>query len=163
MAIGTRRATNDADWSAAMELLARVYVGEGYTTPERARAIYQRAVLEPEGTLLVAVRNHGPVCGAVLLLNPDSTFRELAQPGEREFRFLAVDSGARGEGAGAALVTACMEHAHNAKAVVLWTRPVMLAAQRLYTRLGFARCAERDTDDVRGFKRLVFRKALGAG
>lgn len=162
MAITARRATTDADWAAAVELLARVYVGEGYTTAERARAVYQCDVLEREGTLLVAVRNNGPVCGAVLLLNADSALSELAQHDEREFRFLAVDSAARGEGAGAALVTACIEHAHNAKAVVLWTRPEMLAAQRLYTRLGFVRCAELDTDDLRGFKRLVFRKVLGA-
>jgi ribosomal protein S18 acetylase RimI-like enzyme len=83
-------------------------------------------------------------------------------PGECEFRLLAVSTAARGQGVGQALVHACIERsiADGAQALVLWTQPTMLAAQRLYERLGFVRATERDHADPRGFMRMVYRLVL---
>lgn len=158
-----REAELDAEWSEACAILNRVYVGEGYTTAERASAFQNRERLEPAGELLIAVDGDGRIGGAVLFLHADSALRQLAGEGEREFRMLAVHPDARGTGAGEALVRACLERALNAgaKRVVLWSQPAMLAAHRLYERVGFVRAPERDQPDDRGFTRLVFAKELG--
>ena len=157
-----RTAFTDRDWSQACAILHRVYAGEGYTTAERATAFQKRERLEPAGEMLIAVDGEARIGGAVLFLNADSALRQLAGEGEREFRMLAVHPDARGSGAGEALVRGCVERAVNAGArrVVLWSQPRMLAAHRLYERLGFVRAPERDEPDERGFMRLVFVKEL---
>lgn len=157
-----RPVAGEEDWVRTIEVLHRVYVGEGYTTAERALAFQQREKLEPAGELLVAVDGNGRIGGAVLFLHVDSALRQLASGGEREFRLLAVHPDARGTGAGEALVRACVERAKHAgaKGVVLWSQPRMLTAHRLYERLGFVRALERDQPDDRGFTRWVFVKEL---
>jgi len=157
-----RTALANGDWSEALAVLHRVYVGEGYTTAERGLSMQRREKLEPAGDLLVAVDADGLIGGAVLYLHAESALRQFAREGEREFRMLAVHPDARGTGAGEALVRACLERAMNAgaKGVVLWSQPRMLAAHRLYERLGFVRAPERDEPDDRGFTRLVFVKSL---
>ncbi len=157
------QATTDREWQRGCDLLHRVYVGEGYTDGTRAAEMQRRERLEPEGTFLIAIDDSERVMGAVLYLNEDSTLKQLARTGEREFRVLAVHPDARGAGVGEALVRACIERAvfDHAAGLVLWTQPTMLAAQRLYERLGFVRDATRDTSDPRGFTRLVYMRASG--
>jgi|JI9StandDraft_1071089.scaffolds.fasta_scaffold223059_2 ribosomal protein S18 acetylase RimI-like enzyme len=163
MTIHVRVADSAEEWQQALAVLYRVYVGEGYTTAERAAPSQRREVLEPEGTFLVAINESGSVIGATLFLLEDSVMKQLARPGEREFRMLAVDPAARGSGAGAVLVQTCIDRAkeEGASGLVLWTQPTMLAAHRLYERLGFMRTPERDEDDPRGFKRLVYLRSFG--
>jgi ribosomal protein S18 acetylase RimI-like enzyme len=155
-----RNATTDGDWEQATSLMQRVYVGGGYTAAASASDFMTRKNLEPAGQLLVAVDDADVVLGAVLLLHPVSALRQLAGAEEREFRLLAVDDKARGNGVGERLVQACMDRAFaaGAQAVVLWTQPSMHSAQRLYARLGFQRVSERDQEDARGFTRLVYRR-----
>lgn len=159
-----RTAFTDREWSEACAILNRVYIGEGYTTAERASAFQKRERLEPAGEMLIAVDGDGRIGGAVLFLHVVSELRQLAYDGEREFRLLGVHPDARGTGAGEALVRACVERAVNAGAgrVVLWSQPRMQAAHRLYARCGFVRAPERDQPDDRGFTRLVFVKELEA-
>ena len=163
MSTQVRVAVTAEEWQQALAVLHRVYVGEGYTTAQRAAPSQRREVLEPEGDLLVALNESGSVIGATLFLHEESTMKQLAQPGEREFRMLAVDPAARGSGTGALLVKACIDRAKEdgASGLVLWTQPTMLAAQRLYERSGFTRASERDEDDPRGFKRLVYLCSFG--
>jgi ribosomal protein S18 acetylase RimI-like enzyme len=141
------RPCEDGDWTAACRLLGDVYVGDGYVTPERAEQFYRRDVLEPAGTVLAAVEEE-TVLGVVVLLNQGSPLRQVAIDGEAEFRLLAVDRRGRGRGIGERLVGECLERASRtpllARAMVLWTRPAMTAAQRLYGRMGFERTPERD-------------------
>ena len=153
-----REARSDTDWQQGCAILHRVYVGEGYTDAERAAQFQRRERLEGEGVFLLALGDDGAVNGAVLFLNENSTLRQIAQHGEREFRMLAVHPNARGEGVGEALVRECIRRAEaeQATGLVLWTQPTMLAAHRLYQRLGFVRDAERDVADPRGFLRLVY-------
>jgi ribosomal protein S18 acetylase RimI-like enzyme len=162
MSFTVREARSDADWEQACELLRRVYVGEGYTTAERADQFQRREVLDREGAFLIAIGEDGRVIGATLFLHEGSPMHQIARLGEREFRVLAVDPGARGEGVGEALVRECIRRAVNAGAagLVLWTQPTMHAAQRLYERLGFHRATERDQPDTRGFTRFVYKLSL---
>ncbi|MCI0689324.1 MAG: GNAT family N-acetyltransferase [Sporichthyaceae bacterium] len=100
-----------------------------------------------EADLIAAVdADSGAVLGSVTFCRPGSMFSEIALPDEAEFRMLSVAPGARGRGAGAALVQECLRRAKQRgdTAVVLLTRPHMRAAQQIYARLGFVRTPERD-------------------
>lgn len=162
MGSNVREALSDADWQQATAVIQHVYVDGGYTPAENAARFQTRERLEGEGTMLIAVRESGEVIGATILLRIGSAMHQVAQPGEREFRLLGVHPDARSEGVGATLVKECIARCSDegADAVVLWTRPNMLAAQRLYERLGFTRATERDEEDARGFRRLVYRLVL---
>ena len=146
----TIRPCEDGDWPDVLRLLTDVYVGEGYVGRERAAAFYQRELLEGAGTVLTAVEGRGGpgVLGVVILLHRGSPLTQVAREDEAEFRLLAVDARGRGRGIGEALVAACIAGASRAplaaRRLVLWTRPRMTAAQRLYERLGFRRAPERD-------------------
>lgn len=157
-----KTALTHEEWTEGLAVMHRVYVGEGYTPLERAQQVMSRTTLEGEGRLLTASTREGRAVGALLYLKEDSSFRQVARPGEREFRFLAVDANSRRSGAARALVVACLAIARSegAQAVVLWTRTEMRAAQYLYESLGFVRCPERDEDDARGFRRLVYRHSF---
>lgn len=100
-----------------------------------------------EAELIAAVDSDtGTVIGSVTFCLPGSMFAERAQPGEAEFRMLAVAPAARGRGAGEALVRECMRRAkqRGCTRLVLLTRPEMRAAHTIYARLGFRRTPERD-------------------
>ncbi len=158
MEFQVRNARSDGEWQQACSLLHQVYVNGGYTTDQQAAAFMVRERFENQCETIVAVHDDGRVWGAVLFLNEASSIRQLAQAGEREFRLLGVAETARGQGVGQSLVQACIDRAHAAGAasLVLWTQPKMLAAQRLYERLGFERWPSRDQADERGFTRLVY-------
>lgn len=154
--------TDDAEWDQCIRLLKRVYVGDGYSTAERAEVFMQRSAFEAGGEMLVARDSAGTLVGAVLFLRPNGPLAQVAKDNEAEFRVLAVAPEARGQGIGAALVMACVQRARatGAPAVVLWSQPTMPTAHRLYERLGFVRVPLRDEDDARGFRRLVFQLEL---
>lgn len=153
-----REANTTAEQVAACEVQFAVYVGDGYVDAERAAANLKPETLAKGGTQLIACRPDGAVVGAVLYLHQGSALKQVAVPGEREIRMLGVAREARGEGVGEALVRNCIDRARSdgATALVLWTRPTMEAAQRLYARLGFTRTADRDMPDARGFTRMVY-------
>ncbi|HUP71010.1 MAG TPA: GNAT family N-acetyltransferase [Acidimicrobiales bacterium] len=98
---------------------------------------------------LVAVdEDSGEILGAVTYLD-DATSPFAAQPMDRDeaaLRMLAVDPAAQRRGVGAALVEACIQRARTQRLerLVLHTTEWMAAGQRLYERLGFRRCPERD-------------------
>lgn len=160
------RACADADWTRTLGLVRAVFLGEGFGNAERMDRFCRREVLEPSGTMLVAVEHADGgerVLGSVLLAHTGGPMCVLAQPGggggEAEFRLLAVDPAARGRGVGEALVRECIRRAAlppwSAHTVVLDTQPTMHAAQRLYERLGFVRLPQRD--------KMLGPEAQGAG
>ena len=115
------------------------------------------------GPLLAAVVGDRLV-GTATLTPPGSRFAEIAREGETEFRFLAVDPEAAGQGVARALVDAVVAHARAAgsRAVVCcvidWNEP----GHRLYLGYGFARAPERDWTPVPGVDLLAYELALDA-
>jgi ribosomal protein S18 acetylase RimI-like enzyme len=77
---------------------------------------------------------------------------------------LAVDTAARGRGAGTALAAACVvrARAEGRVAILLHSLPYMHAAQAIYARLGFMRRPDRDWEPEPGVRLLGFALPLGA-
>ena len=93
--------------------------------------------------VLVAV-DADEVLGADTYVDDTSSpWSEWTQPGEAQFRLLAVDPSTRGRGVGELLVRECLERAADLPVVIHTTR-WMESAIRLYTRLGFERRPDRD-------------------
>lgn len=185
----TIRQARSHEWEAVGELTARAYIEDG-VLESGERDPYLSTLRDAEGratqaVLLVAaraaavgaaavgaadaggttVRSGGPpspgeLLGSVAFVTADSPYAELAGPGEAEFRMLAVDPGARGEGVGEALVHACLDRAAGLglERLVLCSHPRMAVAHRLYGRLGFERIPERDWEPLPGLSLLAYAR-----
>jgi ribosomal protein S18 acetylase RimI-like enzyme len=112
---------------------------------------YEERILDTEGRaqgaeILVAVADGDAIVGSVTYVADESAdWGEWIRPGEAQFRLLAVDPAARGLGAGAALVAACVDRAAaTEQTIVIHTTPWMETAQRIYQRFGFLRRPDRD-------------------
>ena len=162
-AVSIRRATvEDFDRVAALTVDAyraasRLAVGHGYEkvladVPSRAAAAEVLVAGWPGA-------EDGGIVGTVTFVLPGTPYAELCGPGEAEFRMLAVDPLAQGRGIGEALVRACLDRARalSARAVRLSTTPFLVAANRLYERLGFVRTPELDWSPAAGVDLLAFR------
>ena len=154
----------DADEAvAAGELTHAVYVEEGYIP---AGADYVTQLRDGTGRAddaeLWVATDQGQLLGCVTFCPDGSPWRELAGPGEGEFRMLAVSPAARGRGVGEALVGRCIERAREDGfgSMVLSTMAPMTSAHRLYGRLGFERIPEQDWSPVRDVCLLAYRLRL---
>jgi ribosomal protein S18 acetylase RimI-like enzyme len=150
------------------DLTADVYAAEGVHPEYLAVLRDARTRWEsPATTLLVAhddgAEEPGDILGSVVYAAPGSPWQDLATGDEAEFRMLATAVSARGRGVGEALVRACLERAKRAGAprLVLSTGPEMVAAHRLYERLGFIRVPERDWRPRPEMEHLLRAYALG--
>jgi predicted N-acetyltransferase YhbS len=88
----------------------------------------------------------GELVGAVTYV-PDATspWSEWSEPGEAQFRLLAVARAARGHGVGEGLTRECIRRAGAAgQPLVIYTSKWLTTAHRIYSRLGFERQADRD-------------------
>ena len=129
------------------DLTAHAYVSDELLDPGHwyVDELRDAATRAERATVLVAVEDD-IVIGTVTLADAGSPFAEIAHAQEFEVRMLAVDPAARGRGVGELLMRAAIERAigWGAHAVVLTTLPEMVAAQRLYERMGLRRTPERD-------------------
>jgi ribosomal protein S18 acetylase RimI-like enzyme len=127
------------------QLLRRVYVDGGFTSPDLAETLFAAAAVRARGRILF-VREGQALAGMIIVVPPTSPARRLAAAGEMELHLLAVAPEQRHAGVGGALVGAALDSARAAgfASVVLWTQPTMHAAQRLYEQCGFVRAPERD-------------------
>ena len=116
-----------------------------------------------EAEVLVAVDEDGTGLGSVTSCPEGSPWRELASPGEGEFRMLAVDPAAQGRGVGQALVERVVAgfRADGSRGIVLCSMTTMSSAHRIYERLGFARARDLDWSPVPGVDLLAFRLDFG--
>ena len=131
---------------------------DGYVTHLRDAEARHR-----DAELWVAVSDDGAtVLGSVTVCPEGSRWREIAEPGEGEFRMLSVDPQARGQGVGTALVDLVLARfrEEGARAVALSSLAEMSAAHRLYERAGFARLPERDWSPVTGVDLIAYRLDL---
>ncbi|AQT74341.1 MULTISPECIES: GNAT family N-acetyltransferase [Streptomyces] len=155
-----------ADHETLGEITAQAYLADGHLDFNEddayltvLRDVAGRAAL---AEVLVAERD-GRVLGGVTFAAPGSPLADIAGPDEAEFRMLAVAHAARGQGAGEALVRACIERARaieGVTGVVLSTQRSMAGAHRIYARLGFVRTPERDWAPIEGLKLLTYRLKL---
>jgi len=157
----TIRQALPAELAAAGDLTAAVYRDEALAEPTylpRLRDAEARHAAEGAWQL-IAVDAAGALLGAAVYTVAGSEFADIAAGDEAEIRMLATAGSARGRGIGEALVLDCVRRAREQgrPALVLSTKPEMLAAQRLYTRLGFARTPERDWEYAPGKGLLTFR------
>lgn len=146
------RAARETELERIGALTAEVYGGEGLAGPEYLEVLKDaRSRWESPATTLLVAHDDGAdepqdILGVVVYAAPGSPWQDLGQDDEAEFRMLATAVEARGRGVGEALVRACVERAKQGGSprLVLSTGPEMLAAHRLYERLGFVRIPERD-------------------
>lgn len=96
--------------------------------------------------IVVAVDDSDVVVGSVTYVaDSASKWSEWTRPDEAQFRLLAVDPVARRQGAGDALVRACINRAgRDAQPILIHTTPWMISAQRIYARHGFVWAPDRD-------------------
>lgn len=153
-----------ADFDAVGRLTVAAYRADGQLD---GLDPYERRLLDVasrahDNEVLVAVDDADRVLGAVTILAPGSELVELSRPGEAEFRMLAVDPAAQGQGVGAALVTACVDRARErrATALVISSRDFAKAAHRLYQRMGFVRVPELDWSPEPGVRLVALRLEL---
>jgi ribosomal protein S18 acetylase RimI-like enzyme len=109
---------------------------------------YDAEILDTAGRakgadILVATVDDAVVGAVTYVADSSSPWSEWTQPGEAQFRLLAVDVDARGRGLGEALVRECLDRAAG-RPVLIHTTRWMEAARRMYERLGFERRPNRD-------------------
>jgi ribosomal protein S18 acetylase RimI-like enzyme len=136
------------DLASAARVVVEAYRGRGFI--DDAEEGYQEFLADTAGRareaeLYVAVLD-GVVVGCVTFCPNGSSWGEIAQPGEGEFRMLGVLPSAGGRGVGLALARHCLKRSHELgyHSVVLSSLPTMTTAHRMYERLGFLRTPDRD-------------------
>lgn len=160
MADLTIRPAAAADLAAIGAITVEAYRVDGFVGEhdDYATTLADAAARFRDASVLVAVDAADEVLGSVTVVSPGTPYAEISVPGEIEFRMLSVAAAARGRGVGEALVRAVIERAREASAerVVLSSSEKMLAAHRLYERLGFTRLPERDWAPVPGLNLVAY-------
>jgi len=156
------RAAHPNEHTALGEICLRAYRNLGSVSDGYAAELRDVAGRAETDHVLTAVNRDG-LLGCVTVILGDSPWREISGPDEGEFRMLAVAPQAQGQGVGEALVRHVLDRfrEEGATAVVLSTNSYGTApAHRLYQRLGFARCPERDWSPLPGVELLAYRLEL---
>ncbi|MET9597325.1 GNAT family N-acetyltransferase [Streptomyces sp. NPDC006459] len=155
-----------ADYAELGGITAQAYLADGHLDFNEDDA-YLNVLRDVAGRAALAevlvAEQDGRVLGGVTFAAPGSPLADIAAPDEAEFRMLAVAHTARGQGAGEALVRACIERARAVEGVtgiVLSTQRSMAGAHRIYSRLGFVRTPERDWAPIEGLTLLTYRLKL---
>lgn len=156
------------DFETIGRITVRAYVDDGHIEHDAAYVqMLADARSRAEGAeLWVAERpSDGEVLGTVTFAAPGSSYNEVSQPGEGEFRMLAVAHVARGQGVGEALVRTCIRRAEELglTAMVLSTEDSMTSAHRIYERLGFVRTPDKDWKPVPHVLLQTYRLDLDPG
>jgi ribosomal protein S18 acetylase RimI-like enzyme len=154
------RPATEADLPAVGTITVEAYRVDGYLdgTDDYADTLADATSRFRDAEVLVAVDDSGALLGSVTVVLPGTPYAEISQPGELEFRMLSVASSARGRGVGEALVRTVIDKAKTAGVdrVVLSSSEKMLAAHRLYQRLGFTRLPERDWAPLPGVNLMAY-------
>jgi GNAT superfamily N-acetyltransferase len=157
------RHAREAEHALLGELCVRAYAGDGLG-PAGYQAVLRDVGARAAAAEVLVAEAGGELLGTVTLMLEPGPLTEIAVAGEGEFRMLAVAPAARGRGAGTALVRACAEaaRARGHRALVCSSQDRMVAAHRIYARLGFVRDPRRDWSPVPGVELLAFALPLTA-
>lgn len=160
------RLAETRDLDAIGDLTARAYADGGFVSEQDDYAAQLRdAQSRLDGAELWVATVGGTVRGTVTFCPPGSVYRELAGPGEGEFRMLAVDPTARRQGVARALAQRCLDRCAELGlgALVLCTLPENAAAHSLYTSMGFSRDTGLDWQPAPGVRLIGFRAVVLPG
>ena len=159
----TVRPAHTSELAEVGDLTARAYAASDLLIEEDPYIEHLRdaASRARDAELYVAVVEER-IAGTVTFCQHGSTWSEIAQPGEGEFRMLAVDPDFRRRGVAESLVGVCLERSTELgyTALMLCSLEVQAPAHRIYERLGFRRCPERDWSPWPGVDLLAFRLEL---
>ncbi|MRG60854.1 GNAT family N-acetyltransferase [Agromyces sp. CFH 90414] len=141
------RLMHDDETEVVVDLVLAAYAGDfeladGYRAD--ITAVAERAARHEVWVAVDAV--DGTLLGTVSTPRAGGTMSPVARGGELDFRFLGVAHAARRRGIGEILVehVVALARQRGLGRVVLNTGPDMVAAHRLYERLGFVRLHERE-------------------
>ncbi|MEU7513315.1 GNAT family N-acetyltransferase [Streptomyces sp. NPDC042898] len=155
----TIRAVRPEEYEELGELTGLTYLNDGlllYGEDDFYLAVLRDTARRArDAEVLVAVDMDERIIGGVTYAQGDTTWADIAVAGEAEFRMLVVAPEARGRGVGEALVRACADRAGAAPEcarLVLSTDAKMVAAHRIYERMGFVRTPERDWEPIPGHR-----------
>lgn len=137
--------------SAVADLVLRANDENLRAFPRKVASSYRSEILRlsagmppPAEVHVVSVENR--IVGAVTFVPDAAADGHPWPPGGAVLRFLAVDPEARGHHFGEMLTLLCIDKARAAGSsfLALHTAPMMVAARRIYERLGFVRSPEHD-------------------
>ncbi|MGU3645088.1 LLM class flavin-dependent oxidoreductase [Microbacterium sp. C23T] len=143
----TIRLVRDEEYERAGQVTADAYLSSYDTlSDEYVASLRDVASRVRGGDVWVAVEAGGEILGTVWVAQPDRPLAEMAQPGETDFRQLAVAPAARGRGIGEALTrhVIALARERGSHRVVMNSGPEMTGAHALYAKLGFERLSERE-------------------
>jgi len=155
----TVRPAHTAELPVVGDITAAAYAADGLLVEDDPYVAHLRdaATRAREAELYVGLLDD-QVAGTVTFCPEGSPWSEIAQPGEGEFRMLAVAPAARGAGIGGSLLDLVVEHfrREGASRVVMSTLPRMRSAHRIYERAGFVRLPERDWSPAEGIDLITY-------
>jgi ribosomal protein S18 acetylase RimI-like enzyme len=160
----TVRVARPDEYDAIGTLTAEVYAAEGFAHGDYLPILRDAARRAATADLLVAVDADGHLLGTLTYAPGGTPFADVSEPGEAEFRMLAVRPEARGRGVATHLVGAAIARARaqGQHRLAISTQPEMTRAHRLYERLGFRRAPERDWSPEPGVNLRTYTLELGA-
>lgn len=154
------RRARSGDHQLIGALTTTAYVADDVVSPDAEYLVFlgDAQARDRDGEVWVATDEEGRIIGGVTFVEPGSVLCEIARGREAEMRCLAVDPVARGSGVGEALTRLVLERAREegCESLVLCSSTTMLAAHRLYARLGFQRIPERDWSPTDGVDLLAY-------
>lgn len=121
-------------------LLKDVYIGEGYAGTEHAETLFNPDAIRSRGKIITASHLENQcLAGVLIMVPPTSKACKRAKDDEVEAHLLAVKKEYRKNQLGENLMNELIQQAKHEgyRKVILWTQASMLAAQSLYTKLGF--------------------------
>jgi len=137
-----------SDVAVIAELTVRAYIDGGHMPPESPYVDTLRNVSPrvDETFVLSTNENTDEIVAAVAALPYGHPMTEATEPGEWEFRYLAVRKDHWGQGLGTLLIAAVEDKAksHNAGRMVLRVVDDNPRAMRLYEHLGYRHQPHRD-------------------
>ena len=135
------------EYDAAGELTVDAYAADGFMPAGTGyEDVLRNAADRAANAELWVATNGFDLLGTVTYCPPGSTYREIGQDGEGEFRMLAVSPKARGLGLGTALTQHCIQRSRDLglPRLVLCSASYMTTAHHIYNHLGFVRTPDRD-------------------